>query len=51
MNKLSIVGIGTLVSLLFASNVFAEPYVGLSLGWTFDQKLTGINGDCVFWLS
>ena len=45
MNKLSIVGIGTLVSLLFASNVFAEPYVGLSLGWTFDQKLTGIKGD------
>jgi opacity protein-like surface antigen len=42
---LSVFGFGTLASLLFATNVIAEPYVGFSLGWTFDKKLTGISGD------
>lgn len=45
MNKFSAVIFGTLASSLFASNVFAEPYVGLSLGWTFNQKLSSVHGN------
>lgn len=37
------------ISLLLALTPFtavkAEPYVGVSLGWTFNQKLSGIKGD------
>lgn len=45
MNKFSAVIFGTLASSLFASTVFAEPYVGLSLGWTFNQKLSSVHGN------
>ncbi len=45
MNKLSVVIFGTLVSSFFSNVVFAEPYVGASLGWTFNQKLSGIKGN------
>ena len=30
---------------LMSMNAFAEPYVAASLGWTFNQKLSGIKGD------
>ena len=30
---------------LMSMNAFAEPYVAVSLGWTFNQKLSGIKGD------
>jgi opacity protein-like surface antigen len=30
---------------LMSMSVFAEPYVAASLGWTFNQKLSGIKGD------
>lgn len=36
----------TLIVLLIPFSLAkAEPYVGLSLGWTFDQKLSGIKGN------
>jgi len=30
---------------LMSMNAFAEPYIAASLGWTFNQKLSGIKGD------
>ena len=30
---------------LISTSAFAEPYVSLSLGWTFNQKLSGVKGD------
>ncbi len=38
------IALGVLVSTLSINSASAEPYVGLSLGWTFSQKMTGLKG-------
>lgn len=35
----------SIVMTLLSAQAFAEPYVAASLGWTFNQKLSGIKGD------
>ena len=45
MKIISKVLLGTLITLLSIQSALAEPYVGVSLGWTFSQKLSGVHGN------
>jgi opacity protein-like surface antigen len=45
MKTIHKIALGALVSLLSINSAGAEPYVGVSLGWTFSQKLSGVHGN------
>lgn len=45
MNKFHKISVGIIISFLSIQSASAEPYVGLSLGWAFNQKLSSITGN------